>query len=117
MSDPRTPVSRREFFNSGLNLMGAALTGGALGNNVHMNRDSSLASSVAGLVDAARVSDKTAAEQSFGGRLHTIQHPLALTMWDFSWLERRWPGAGYEDWDLALDELVLTRNGELISGT
>jgi hypothetical protein len=27
-------------------------------------------------------------------------------MWDFSWLERRWPGAGYEDWDIALDELV-----------
>jgi hypothetical protein len=27
-------------------------------------------------------------------------------MWDFSWLERRWPGAGYEDWNLALDELV-----------
>ncbi len=31
--------------------------------------------------------------------------PLAITMWDFSWLERRWPGAGYEDWDRALDEL------------
>jgi hypothetical protein len=28
-------------------------------------------------------------------------------MWDFSWIERRWPGAGYEDWDRALDELVL----------
>jgi hypothetical protein len=27
-------------------------------------------------------------------------------MWDFSWLERRWPGAGYENWDLALDELT-----------
>lgn len=27
-------------------------------------------------------------------------------MWDFSWLERRWPGAGYEDWDTALDGLV-----------
>jgi hypothetical protein len=27
-------------------------------------------------------------------------------MWDFSWLERRWPGAGYEDWAQALDELV-----------
>ncbi len=27
-------------------------------------------------------------------------------MWDFSWLERRWSGAGYEDWDRALDELV-----------
>jgi hypothetical protein len=33
-------------------------------------------------------------------------HPLAITMWDFSWLERRWNGAGYEDWDLALDELA-----------
>ena len=31
--------------------------------------------------------------------------PLAITMWDFSWLERRWPGAGYEDWDAALDQL------------
>lgn len=30
----------------------------------------------------------------------------AITMWDFSWLERRWPGAGFEDWDRALDELV-----------
>ncbi|MFM2090463.1 MAG: hypothetical protein RLZZ127_952 [Planctomycetota bacterium] len=27
---------------------------------------------------------------------------LAITMWDFSWLERRWPGAGYGDWDAAL---------------
>jgi hypothetical protein len=35
-----------------------------------------------------------------------IGRPLAITMWDFSWLERRWPGAGYEDWDRALDELV-----------
>jgi hypothetical protein len=32
--------------------------------------------------------------------------PYAITMWDFSWLERRWPGAGYEDWDEALDGLV-----------
>lgn len=32
---------------------------------------------------------------------------LAITMWDFSWLERRWPGAGYEDWDLVLDELKI----------
>lgn len=32
--------------------------------------------------------------------------PLAITMWDFSWLERRWSGAGYEDWDKVLDELV-----------
>jgi hypothetical protein len=30
---------------------------------------------------------------------------MAITMWDFSWLERRWPGAGYENWDEALDGL------------
>ncbi len=39
-------------------------------------------------------------------RLGQIRRPLAITMWDFSWLERRWPGAGYENWDLILDELV-----------
>lgn len=33
--------------------------------------------------------------------------PLAIAMWDFSWLERRWDGAGYEDWDKALDELSV----------
>lgn len=36
----------------------------------------------------------------------SVARPLAITMWDFSWLERRWPGAGYEDWDRALDELA-----------
>lgn len=35
---------------------------------------------------------------------HTT-HPLAITMWEFSWLERRWPGAGYEDWDESLRQL------------
>jgi hypothetical protein len=34
-----------------------------------------------------------------------LKQPLAITMWDFSWLERRWDGAGYEDWDKALLEL------------
>lgn len=35
-----------------------------------------------------------------------LDRPVAITMWDFSWLERRWPGAGYEDWGEALDGLV-----------
>ena len=35
-----------------------------------------------------------------------VKRPYAITMWDFSWLERRWPGAGYEDWDQVLDELA-----------
>src|ERR1019366_1547854 len=34
------------------------------------------------------------------------KHPRAISMWEFSWIERRWDGAGYEDWDRALDELV-----------
>lgn len=34
-----------------------------------------------------------------------VKHPRAISMWEFSWIERRWPGAGYEDWDRALDEL------------
>ena len=38
-------------------------------------------------------------------KLEDLRQPLAITMWDFSWLERRWEGAGYEDWDRALDEL------------
>ena len=35
-----------------------------------------------------------------------LKSPRAITMWEFSWIERRWDGAGYEDWDRALDELV-----------
>lgn len=35
-----------------------------------------------------------------------ITKPLSITMWDFSWLERRWSGAGQEDWDESLDALV-----------
>lgn len=37
--------------------------------------------------------------------LSKLERPIAITMWDFSWLERRWPGAGYEDWNQVLDEL------------
>lgn len=39
-------------------------------------------------------------------KAQTQSYPLAITMWEFSWLERRWPGAGYEDWDQTLSELV-----------
>jgi hypothetical protein len=38
--------------------------------------------------------------------LFSVNHVIPIAMWDFSWLERRWPGAGYEDWDRALDELA-----------
>jgi hypothetical protein len=39
-------------------------------------------------------------------RLADLEHPLSITMWDFSWLERRWPGAGFEDPAATLDELT-----------
>lgn len=39
-------------------------------------------------------------------KLFKTDKPFAIAMWDFSWIERRWPGAGYEDWDEALSQLV-----------
>ena len=38
--------------------------------------------------------------------LTKIEKPLAIAMWDSSWLKRRYRGGGFEDWDRALDELV-----------
>lgn len=31
---------------------------------------------------------------------------LAIAMWDFSWLERRYPGGGFEDWEKAVAGLA-----------
>jgi hypothetical protein len=55
-----------------------------------------------GLVGTALGSAPT----SVAARRPAEKRARAITMWDFSWLERRWPGAGYEDWDIALDGLV-----------
>jgi hypothetical protein len=38
--------------------------------------------------------------------LKDLRETLAITMWDSSWLRRRYAGGGFEDWDLVLDELV-----------
>lgn len=57
---------------------------------------------VAGAISSAAY---VAAPQGLRGIGAAPKHPLAITMWEFSWIERRWPGAGYENWDLALDEL------------
>jgi hypothetical protein len=35
-----------------------------------------------------------------------ITSPVAIAMWDFSWLVRRNPGEGFENWEQRLDELV-----------
>lgn len=38
--------------------------------------------------------------------LRRLPAPVAIAMWDFSWLLRTHPGGGFEDWDRALDELA-----------
>jgi hypothetical protein len=58
-----------------------------------------------GLKGCSTAGDKIA-EGGSAERATPDPFPLAITMWEFSWLERRWPGAGYEDWDRALSELV-----------
>jgi Sugar-binding cellulase-like len=68
-----------------------------------MNRRAFLAGAAA-TAGAAAIS--LAQQAGSTGRLTQIRRPLAITMWDFSWLERRWPGAGYEDWDQILDQLI-----------
>lgn len=56
------------------------------------------------LSGTAAVAVASASGHSYGSVIGD-KHPRAITMWEFSWIERRWPGAGYEDWDRALDEL------------
>ncbi len=39
-------------------------------------------------------------------RIDQLKEPIAITMWDSSWLRRRYAGGGFESYDQALDELV-----------
>ena len=41
-----------------------------------------------------------------GGAHLKTHYTKVITMWDFSWLDWRLPGAGCEDWDVALRELA-----------
>jgi hypothetical protein len=76
-------MRRREFLKGALPV--AACASGLVGHASRLVGSTSSANSSA-------ASDKA-------------KHPRAITMWEFSWIERRWPGAGFEDWDKALDEL------------
>ena len=93
-------IDRRRFLRdaaSTLALSGAAAHSLSAAAHAHAHADSQAAQKPAASHAAAH---KTPAANS-------IKHPRAITMWEFSWIERRWPGAGYEDWDQALDGLVL----------
>lgn len=39
--------------------------------------------------------------------INEVKKPLAITMWDSSWIRRQFAGGGFEDWDDVLDELVM----------
>ena len=39
-------------------------------------------------------------------KVNQMDNALAITMWDSSWLRRRYAGGGFESFDQALDELV-----------
>ena len=60
-----------------------------------------VAGALAGALETAEAQKRAPSARSGGPK-----RPRAIAMWEFSWIERRWPGAGYEDWDRALDELV-----------
>lgn len=63
------------------------------------------ATALTGIASIDMINSQSFTDRSFNKKEYTSVSPRAITMWDFSWLERRWPGAGYEDWDVALDEL------------
>ncbi|MCF8224688.1 MAG: cellulase [Bacteroidales bacterium] len=75
-----------------------------------MNRrkflNTSAGASVGTLAGLSGCSNPSSTESTGSKRADNTPYPLAITMWEFSWLERKWPGAGYEDWDKALSELV-----------
>ena len=57
---------------------------------------------LAGPAGAARAE----APAKLGRPLRTLKRPLAIAMWDFSWLLRHYPGGGFEQWDAVLSELA-----------
>jgi hypothetical protein len=98
-------MDRRQFFNTSLNFAGA-VAAGAIGGPAANVQPAAPPGPGAVAPETCQSDIHAAGTTQLGTRLNTLHHPLAITMWDFSWLERRWPGAGYEDWDHALDSLV-----------
>jgi hypothetical protein len=72
-----------------------------------MNRKEFFKNTILGAMALPSLASKTWSQPGLTTSLHQDPNvqPLAITMWDFSWIERRWPGAGYENWDKALREL------------
>ena len=65
-----------------------------------------LGTSALPLARSKPVDDRSRALPRRGGSLTTIQAPLAIAMWDYSWLLRHHRGGEFADWDRALDGLA-----------
>ncbi|GEM_PF-384061 len=63
------------------------------------------ASAAAGATADAR-SPSGATSPAKATLIRRLQRPVAIAMWDFSWLLRRHPNGGFEDWERSLDELA-----------
>ncbi len=50
--------------------------------------------------------DKSGAKAKQGIRLNELRQPVAIAMWDFSWILRHHRFGSFEDWDAVLDGLV-----------
>jgi len=57
------------------------------------------------LMNGAGASKARAEERSLPG-ISKIKKPIAIAMWDFSWLLRHYPAGEFEDWDRVLDGLA-----------
>ncbi len=60
---------------------------------------------LSGLSNSGLAAEEKSKRKADPNAVERPKSPRAISMWEFSWIERRWDGAGYEDWDRALDEL------------
>lgn len=57
-------------------------------------------------LETGRCAGVAALEPGKLSAIRRLKNPVAIAMWDFSWLLRQHPGGGFENYDRALDELA-----------
>ncbi len=58
------------------------------------------------VVHGVEPTNQTGAMTKIGTRLHELRKPVAIAMWDFSWILRHHRFGSFEDWDAVLDGLL-----------
>jgi len=62
---------------------------------------------VGGLSGLAGCSTSRLLQSESTSTLRNLKSPLAINMWDYSWLLRAYPGGGFDNWDRVLDDLQI----------